>query len=79
MGAPVWLSLAHKRPSPPPNPTSPVITPISLRNRCGTSWNTAPLPTPRVPTTATNNATAVADWLLGQGERFVYGASQFEL
>jgi hypothetical protein len=27
-------------------PTRPVITPISLRKRWGTSWNTAPLPIP---------------------------------
>ncbi len=37
-----------------------------------------PEPTQR-PVLDLNNAAAVADWLLGQGERFVYDASQFEL
>ena len=27
-------------------PTRPVIKPTSWRKRCGTSWNTAPLPMP---------------------------------
>src|SRR3989338_6292552 len=39
-------------PSPPAAPTNPVITPISRRNRRGTSWNPDPLPMPsaRAPT-----------------------------
>ena len=35
-------------------------TPISLPKRCGTSWNTAPLPKPSVPMTSRNSATATA-------------------
>src|SRR4029078_11240246 len=46
-------------PTPPAKPTSPVITPISLRKRCGTSWNTAPLPIPSVPITTTNSVSAI--------------------
>ena len=33
----------------------------------------------RNPVLDLNNPSVVADWLLGQGERFVYDASQFEL
>ena len=40
-------------------PTSPVITPISWRKRCGTSWKTEPLPIPNANMATTNSANAV--------------------
>jgi hypothetical protein len=36
-------------PTPPAAPTMPVMTPISWPKRCGTSWNTEPLPIPSRP------------------------------
>ena len=36
-----------KPPMPPIAPTTPVTRPISRAKRCGTIWNTAPLPRPR--------------------------------
>ena len=35
----------------------PVTTPICSRKRCGTSWNTAPLPSPRQTIAVTSTAT----------------------
>ena len=54
------MVLARKKPPrPPAKPTRPVITPTSLRKRCGSSWNTAPLPMPRHSVPIENRATAI--------------------
>jgi hypothetical protein len=51
--------LARKNPPmPPAAPTRPVTTPISLRKRSGTSWNTDPLPMPSAMAPTKNAATA---------------------
>ncbi|MNV91179.1 hypothetical protein D3C71_1856470 [compost metagenome] len=49
---------SRKPPIPPAMPIRPVITPISWRKRCGTSWNTAPLPAPKPSMALTNRARA---------------------
>ncbi|MNR43055.1 hypothetical protein D3C85_1616400 [compost metagenome] len=46
---------------PPAMPIRPVITPMLWRKRCGTSWNTAPLPAPRLSMATTNSARAAAE------------------
>ncbi len=46
---------------PPAMPISPVITPISLWKRCGTNWNTAPLPAPRLSMATTNRPRAAIE------------------
>ncbi|MNV86616.1 hypothetical protein D3C71_1806660 [compost metagenome] len=48
-------------PIPPAMPIRPVITPISRRKRCGTNWNTAPLPAPRPSMAVTNRASATVE------------------
>ena len=54
-------------------PTDPFIAAIATD-----SPGQLPEPTQR-PVLDLNDAEAVADWLLGQGERFVYDPSQFEV
>jgi hypothetical protein len=68
--------------NPTPEPSlSPTLSPTPLPTGRPTR-PPSPLPTPEPtqrPVLDLNNADAVADWLLGQGERFVYDASQYEL
>ena len=66
----IWRAASGK---PARYPADPFIAAIATDSPAQ-----LPEPTQR-PVLDLNNATAVADWLLGQGERFVYDASQFEL
>ena len=52
------LEARKNPPTPPVMPTRPVITPISWRKRCGTSWNTEPLPMPNASMAQANSASA---------------------
>lgn len=65
----IWRAAAGK---PAQYPTDPFIAAIATD-----SPEQLPEPTQR-PVLDLNNADAVANWLLGQGERFVYDASQYE-
>ena len=66
----IWRAASGK---PARYPSDPFIAAIATD-----SPEQLPEPTQR-PVLDLNNADAVADWLLGQGERFVYDASQYEL
>lgn len=66
----VWRAAAGK---PPLYPGDPFVAAIATD-----SPGQLPESTQR-PVLGLNQPDAVADWLLGQGDRFVYDASQFEL
>jgi molybdopterin-guanine dinucleotide biosynthesis protein B len=69
----VWRA-AHGKPAMYPNDPFVVAIATDANPHDTTAW---PQPT-ALPVLDLNNGTAVAHWLLSQGERFAYDASRFE-